>query len=48
MTTYASDLDVADRWAVVAYVEALQRSQGGVPLDSLPPDVRARAEEELR
>jgi mono/diheme cytochrome c family protein len=48
MKSYASDLDVADRWAVVAYVEALQRSQGGVPLDSLPPDVRARAEEELR
>lgn len=38
-----------ERWATVAYVRALQLSQGiGVPLSSLSPDARRRAEQELR
>jgi mono/diheme cytochrome c family protein len=42
MPAYARDLDVAQRWAVVAYVRALQRSQA-VPLADLPPALRAEA-----
>jgi hypothetical protein len=48
MKSYASDLDVEGRWAVVAYVQALQMTEAGVPLDELPPDLRDQAEKELR
>jgi mono/diheme cytochrome c family protein len=48
MRGYAVDLSVTERWAVTAYIEALQLSQGGTSLDKLPSDVRARAEKELR
>ena len=37
MPSYAAQIDPADRWAIVAYVRALQRSQHGAPAD-LPPD----------
>jgi mono/diheme cytochrome c family protein len=37
MPSYAAQIDVLDRWAIVAYVRALQRSQHGSPGD-LPPD----------
>jgi mono/diheme cytochrome c family protein len=46
MPSYASRLDVRDRWATVAYLGALQTSQA-VALDELPPDLRARAAKEL-
>jgi mono/diheme cytochrome c family protein len=48
MRSYAVDLTVEERWAVTAYIEALQLSQGGTPLDKLPEAVRAQAEKELR
>lgn len=41
MPSYQSELEPNERWAVVAYVRALQRSQG-VALSEAPPDVRAR------
>ncbi|HVZ33902.1 MAG TPA: cytochrome c [Polyangiaceae bacterium] len=47
MPAYRQELPVQDRWAVVAYLRALQRSQG-VELSALPPAVRAHAEEALR
>ncbi|MCC6551538.1 MAG: cytochrome c [Polyangiaceae bacterium] len=48
MRSYHEDMpSPVDRWAVVAYVRALQRSRN-VPLASLPPDLRARAAEALR
>jgi len=48
MRSYQEDLPgAAERWAVVAYVQALQRSRG-VPLASLPPALRERALEALR
>ena len=31
MPSYAAQIPVDDRWAIVAYVRALQLSQGGVP-----------------
>jgi mono/diheme cytochrome c family protein len=39
MASYAAELTVEERWAVVAYVRALQLSQS-VPAAELPPDVR--------
>jgi mono/diheme cytochrome c family protein len=50
MRSYTEDLRTPEeRWATVAYLRALQLSQGtGVPLESLSPEERRRAEEELR
>lgn len=45
MPSYAPDLPVEARWAVVAYVEALRRSQNA-RIDQAPPEVRARLERE--
>jgi mono/diheme cytochrome c family protein len=42
MPSYATQISVADRWAVVAYVRALQLSQHA-PLAELPPEDRERA-----
>jgi mono/diheme cytochrome c family protein len=47
MPAYRAQLAPADRWAVVAYVRALERSQD-VALDQLPPGVREEAERWLR
>lgn len=41
MPSYAHQIDVEDRWAIVAYVRALQLSQGAGP-DALPEEVRSR------
>ena len=38
MPSYASQLSVPDRWAVIAYVRALQLSQSTSPED-VPPDI---------
>ncbi|HET8540379.1 MAG TPA: cytochrome c [Anaeromyxobacter sp.] len=47
MPSYANELGVEDRWAVVAYVRALQLSQHAT-LDQLPPEARQRLEKEAR
>jgi mono/diheme cytochrome c family protein len=47
MPSYAAALPVEDRWAVVAYVRALQLSQHAT-LDQLPPEARQRLEKEGR
>jgi mono/diheme cytochrome c family protein len=48
MPRYSDEMPATDdRWAVVAYLRALQTSRG-VAARSLPPALRARAEEELR
>jgi mono/diheme cytochrome c family protein len=48
MRSYADDLlSPEERWAVVAYLMALDLSRG-VPLSSLPPSLRAEAERHLR
>lgn len=41
MPAYGSQIPVEDRWAVVAYVRALQRSQNAT-VDDVPPDIRAQ------
>lgn len=45
MSGYAAQVPARDRWAIVAYVRALQLSQRASPAD-LPPDQRAVLEEE--
>jgi cytochrome c5 len=45
MPSYASQLSVDDRWAVVAYIRALQLSQHA-SLDDLPSDARAQLEQQ--
>lgn len=42
MRAYDAELTLADRWAVVAYVQALQLSQA-VALDALPPAMQTEA-----
>lgn len=39
MPAYGSQIDTADRWAIVAYVRALQLAQNAT-LDDVPPDQR--------
>jgi mono/diheme cytochrome c family protein len=39
MPSYASQIPVADRWAIVAYVRALQKSQQAT-MKEIPPEVR--------
>jgi mono/diheme cytochrome c family protein len=46
MPSYAAELPAPDRWAVVAYVRALQLSQS-VRLDTLPKTLRDVAEKAL-
>ncbi len=43
MASYAAELTVEERWAVVAYIRALQLSQG-TPAAELPPAVRTQLE----
>lgn len=45
MASYAAELTIEERWAVVAYIRALQVSQN-VPVGDLPPDARRRLEQE--
>ena len=47
MPSYAPSLSVEDRWAVVAYVRALQLSQYAAAA-ALPPDARERLDREGR
>ena len=47
MPSYAQQLSVEERWAVVAYVRALQLSQHAA-LTDLPPALRERVQKEAR
>jgi mono/diheme cytochrome c family protein len=46
MPGYAAELSVEERWAVIAYLRALQRSQNARLADA-PPDARASLQKEL-
>ena len=41
MPSYAPQVPVEDRWAIIAYIRALQLSQNGT-INDLPPDMRAK------
>jgi mono/diheme cytochrome c family protein len=43
MLSYGSTITVSDRWAIIAYLRALQRSQSGAIAD-VPPEHRAELE----
>ena len=45
MPSYAAQVPVRDRWAIIAYIRALQLSQHAT-LDDLPPDARAQLEQQ--
>ena len=45
MPSYAAELDAQDRWAVVAYLRALQRSQAAT-LAEAPADIQQKLREE--
>ena len=47
MPAYGTQIEIADRWAVVLYVRALQKSQAE-KIDALPADVRDRTRAEAR
>ena len=44
MMAYGPTITVADRWAIIAYLRALQRSQNGTAAD-VPPEHRAELEQ---
>jgi len=45
MPAYADQVPVTDRWAIIAYIRALQLSQYA-PVDALPADGRAQLEQQ--
>lgn len=42
MMSYGDRIQVQDRWAIIAYVRALQKSQGGATLADVPEAERAK------
>lgn len=44
MLGYGDRIQVPDRWAIIAYVRALQKSQGGATIDDVPAEERAKLE----
>jgi hypothetical protein len=44
MYSYASRISPEDRWAIIAYIKALQLSQNAT-VDDVPPDQRNKLEE---
>jgi cytochrome c len=47
MPSYAAQLTPYDRWAIVAYVHALRRSQAGTLADA-PPDIQDKLRAEVQ
>lgn len=45
MGAYGSNLTVEDRWAIITYLRALQRSQGGGTIADVPADQRAQLDQ---
>jgi hypothetical protein len=45
MPSYAYQIDVRDRWAIIAYVRALQMSQWAAA-DVVPPDELQKLEQQ--
>ncbi|MFA7232956.1 MAG: cytochrome c [Terrimicrobiaceae bacterium] len=44
MLGYGDRIQVQDRWAIIAYIRALQKSQGGATIDEVPAGERAALE----
>jgi hypothetical protein len=48
MMGYGDRIQVQDRWAIVAYIRALQKSQGGATINDVPPTERAKLEAQTK
>lgn len=48
MPKYEHDIQIIERWAIVAYVRALGIQAKGIPLERLPQPIRQQAEETLQ
>jgi hypothetical protein len=48
MPKYAQELQIVERWAIVAYVRALGIHAAGIPLEGLPQPIRRKAEGALQ
>src|SRR5262245_45510548 len=44
MLGYGDRIQVIERWAIIAYLRALQKSQGGAALADVPPEERVKLE----
>lgn len=44
MMGYGDRIQAQDRWAIISYIRALQKSQGGATIDDVPPAGRAALE----
>ena len=44
MLGYGDRIQVIDRWAIIAYLRALQKSQGGAVVGDVPPAERVKLE----
>lgn len=44
MLGYGDRIQLPDRWAIIAYLRALQKSQGGATINDVPPVERAKLE----
>ena len=48
MMGYGDRIQVQDRWAIVAYIRALQKSQGGAVIKDVPATERAKLESQTK
>jgi hypothetical protein len=48
MGAYGANIAVEDRWAIVAYIRALERSQGGATVEDVPEAERAQLDKEVK
>lgn len=48
MPKYDQEIQIVERWAIVAYIRALGIHAAGIPLDRLPQPIRQQAEETLQ
>jgi mono/diheme cytochrome c family protein len=48
MMGYGDRIQVQDRWAIVAYIRALQKSQGGATINDVPATERAKLESQTK
>jgi hypothetical protein len=44
MMGYGDRIQVIDRWAIIAYLRALQKSQGGATVADVPEEQRTQLE----
>jgi cytochrome c5 len=48
MMGYGDRIQVQDRWAIIAYMRALQKSQGGATINDVPATERAKLESQTK